>query len=55
MRYLCRPASRDASTVRHADRIIALDNGKIVDEGTHQQLIESYALYRDLAAKQLKI
>ena len=43
------------STVQHADRIITLDNGKIVDEGTHQQLIESSALYRDLAAKQLKI
>jgi len=25
--------------VRHCDRIIALDNGAIVEEGTHEQLL----------------
>ncbi len=43
------------STVQHADRIIVLDKGKIVDEGTHEELIESSPLYRELASKQLKI
>jgi ABC-type multidrug transport system fused ATPase/permease subunit len=43
------------STVQHADRIIALDNGKIVDEGRHEQLLVSSSLYRELAEKQLKI
>jgi ATP-binding cassette subfamily B protein len=43
------------STVQHADRIIALDNGKIVDEGKHEELLVSSPLYRELAEKQLKI
>lgn len=36
------------STVRHANRIIVLDEGKVVQEGTHEQLIRSGGLYRRL-------
>ncbi|MGQ9852538.1 MAG: ATP-binding cassette domain-containing protein, partial [Candidatus Oleimicrobiaceae bacterium] len=36
------------STVRHANRIIVLDQGKVVQEGTHEQLISSWGLYRRL-------
>jgi len=43
------------STVQHADRIIALDKGQIVDEGTHEELMESSPLYRELARHQLKL
>ena len=43
------------ATVQHADRIIALDNGKIVDEGRHEELLVSSSLYRELAEKQLRI
>ncbi|UCD16856.1 MAG: ABC transporter ATP-binding protein [Candidatus Zixiibacteriota bacterium] len=43
------------STVQHADRIIAIDNGCIIDEGTHDELLEKSPLYRELASKQLKI
>jgi ABC-type multidrug transport system fused ATPase/permease subunit len=42
------------STVQKADRIIALSNGVIVGEGTHGELLENSALYRELAQKQFQ-
>ena len=36
------------STVKLADRIIVLDNGKIVEEGTHEQLLRKGGLYAKL-------
>ncbi len=36
------------STVRHADRIVVLDAGNIVETGTHQQLIQTNGLYSRL-------
>jgi ATP-binding cassette, subfamily B, bacterial HlyB/CyaB len=36
------------STVRHADRIIVLDRGVIVEQGTHTELIAQGGLYRSL-------
>lgn len=41
------------STVKHADRILAVDGGRIVSEGTHSELMESSALYQELARRQL--
>ncbi|QAY66101.1 ABC transporter ATP-binding protein [Paenibacillus protaetiae] len=35
------------SSLRHADEIIVLDNGRIVQRGTHDQLIRSSGPYRD--------
>jgi ABC-type multidrug transport system fused ATPase/permease subunit len=43
------------STVQDADRIIALEAGKIVDQGKHDELTARCPLYRELAAKQLLI
>jgi len=43
------------STVQNADRIITLDNGRIVAEGTHTELLDRSPLYRELASKQLLI
>jgi ATP-binding cassette subfamily B protein len=37
------------STIRKMDRIIVLDNGKITEQGTHQELLENeHSLYRKL-------
>jgi len=36
------------STVARADRIVVLDRGRIVEEGTHQQLLASGGAYRRL-------
>jgi len=41
------------STVQHVGRIITLDGGRIVAEGTHRELLEKSPLYRELASKQL--
>ncbi|MCM2272773.1 MAG: ABC transporter ATP-binding protein/permease [candidate division Zixibacteria bacterium] len=43
------------STVQHVDRIVALENGKIIDQGKHDELTERCPLYRELAAKQMLI
>jgi len=34
------------STVRDADQIIVLDKGRIVQQGTHQELIHEEGLYQ---------
>ena len=36
------------STIQRADRILVLDNGKLVEEGTHAQLMERKGLYNYL-------
>ncbi len=43
------------ATVQNADRIVALESGRIVDQGTHDELTARCPLYRDLAAKQLLV
>jgi len=40
------------STVRKADRIIVLDDGRIVEEGTHEELLRRNRLYARLARLQ---
>jgi ATP-binding cassette subfamily B protein len=40
------------STVRRADRIIVINEGAIVEEGTHEQLIDARGSYYDLFTKQ---
>lgn len=41
------------STILHADWIIVLDEGRIVGEGTHQQLLQECATYQEIARSQL--
>ena len=42
------------ATVQQADRIMVLDGGQIVEQGTHQQLVQAGGLYADLAELQFK-
>ena len=43
------------STVVDSDKIVVLEHGRIVGEGTHAELIESTPLYRELAQHQLLV
>jgi ATP-binding cassette, subfamily B, bacterial len=36
------------STIRHADRIYVLDGGRVVESGTHEELIDHPGIYRSL-------
>ncbi len=40
------------STIRHADLICAVDGGRIVQRGTHEELLAAGGLYADLYARQ---
>ncbi|MHC5249858.1 ABC transporter ATP-binding protein [Enterococcus sp. LJL90] len=40
-------------TIMHADKIIVLNEGKVVGEGTHEELLKSSSIYYDIAASQL--
>lgn len=42
------------STVQNADRIIVLDEGKIVQQGNHTELLKAKGLYQELASRQFK-
>jgi ATP-binding cassette subfamily C protein CydCD len=41
------------STIRDADRIIVLHEGRMVETGTHKELLQKTGLYRQLVSKQL--
>lgn len=45
--------SHRVSTVKHADYIVMLDEGRIIEEGNHQQLLQENARYADLYQRQL--
>lgn len=40
-------------TIRDADLILVLDDGKVVGQGTHQELLKSCEVYRQIALSQL--
>ena len=45
--------SHRCSTVRHADQIVVLREGRIVERGTHGELLAHGGYYNDLYQKQL--
>ena len=44
--------SHRVSCVKHADNIIVLENGKIIQDGTHKELISKDGFYKELNTKQ---
>ncbi len=46
--------SQRVGTVRYADKILVLDNGKLVGEGTHSELVKNCSIYREICLSQLK-
>jgi ATP-binding cassette subfamily B multidrug efflux pump len=41
------------STIRHADRIVVLDEGRVVGTGTHHELMRTSETYREIVLSQL--
>lgn len=46
--------SHRISAVRHADKILVLENGKVLSEGTHEELLDKCTWYRELDEYQNK-
>ena len=40
------------STIRQCDRIIVLDKGKIIEDGTYDELIEQNGFFAELVSRQ---
>ena len=43
------------STIRNAEQIVVLDEGRIVGKGTHMELMETCDVYREIAMSQLNL
>lgn len=42
------------STVKSADLVVVVDNGVIVEEGSHEELLEKNGVYSSLVRRQLQ-
>lgn len=52
-RRTCLIVAHRLSTVVHADRIVVMDQGRLVDQGTHAELLQRCAVYQQIAEHQL--
>ena len=43
------------STVKNADKIVVIEKGKIIEEGTHQKLVKKKGAYYTLVKNQLEL
>jgi ATP-binding cassette subfamily B multidrug efflux pump len=46
--------SQRIATIKNADKILVLDEGRLVGEGTHEELMRTNEIYREIALSQLK-
>jgi len=42
------------STIRDADRIVVIDQGRVVEQGSHSTLVKTSGLYAQLYTRQLE-
>ena len=49
----CLIVAQRIGTIRHADRILVLADGGVVGDGTHEELLKSCSVYREIAMSQL--
>ncbi len=42
------------STIRDADKVVVINDGEIVEQGTHQQLLDKRGFYHHLYLSQFK-
>ena len=49
----CLIVAQRIGTIKNADKIIVLDKGRIVGEGTHDELMENCKVYKEIALSQL--
>lgn len=47
--------SQRVATIKDADCILVLDEGRLIARGTHQELLEQCEVYREIAASQLRL
>ena len=45
--------SHRISTIKHADHIIVIDEGKVIEQGSHKELVNAGGLYSDMNEQQL--
>lgn len=48
-------AAHRLTTVRRADNIVVIDQGKVMEQGTHEQLVARKGLYYELVKNQLEL
>jgi ATP-binding cassette subfamily B protein len=46
--------SQRIATIKNADQILVLDEGRLVGQGTHEELMKTNEIYREIALSQLK-
>ena len=44
--------SQRAATVKNADQILVLDDGKLVGKGTHEELLKNCNVYKEICMSQ---